>query len=454
MVGMRTFVAERERAKTALGARFDLREYHTLALSSGYIPLWALKQKVSAWIETKAAVAPSAAPAATPGVPAAAAPSLPANAALHDMLEAYWQHFLALNPILALSSGDNRNESQFDDSLEDGWRKRMLALIDTYLRASGEFVGVPLSPTDQVSLEMLREQLTNAQQFYASSLFDTARRLPIDQFQGEHLTFASDASAAGNYPFKTLDDYAHALIRADGYSRWTDDVIGRLREGLATGVVLPRLVVLRILPQLQAHFGLPATQTEFWQPVRGFPAGFAMADRTRLTRAFQAKITTVIEPAYRRLYEFLKNDYLPHARDSVGLGDMPGGAALYAYDVRTHTTTQLTAAEIHELGIKEVARIEAELAKVQAELHLGGDLQQLFAAVRGDAQQKFASRDEIIPAFDAARQRIVGKLPLLFDVMPRAEFQIRSLPESARHSQGNGYYAPAGANGSRPGHRC
>jgi uncharacterized protein (DUF885 family) len=440
MVGMRKFVAERERARAALGARFDLREYHQLALSSGYIPLWALEQKVSAWIDSKASVAP----------PAPKDPQ-PSNAELHAVLESYWQEFLDLNPLLALSYGDYRSEQLFDDSLQDGWRTRMVALIDKYLVSSGQFIATPLSQTDQTSLAMLREQLTKAHEFYSSSLFDTARMLPIDQFQGEHLAFAADASAAGNYPFKTRADYDKALVRADHYARWTEDAVARLRQGLAAGVTLPRMVVQRILPQLRAHFGLPAAKTEFWQPLRQFPAGFSITDRARLTRAYRQKIESVIEPAYRRLHAFLRIEYLPHSRATVGLGQIPGGSALYAYDVRYHTTTQLTAAEIHQLGVTEVSTIEGELAKVQAQLHIDGSLQQLFERVRADADKKFSSRDQIIPAFEAARQRIVGKLPRLFDVMPRAEFQIRALPDSAQHFQGNGYYAPAGAGGSRPG---
>src|ERR1700691_5466235 len=154
MVGMRKFVAERERARQALGARFDLREYHRVALSSGYIPLWALEQKVSAWIEAKSQEAPQ-----------------PKNAAFNQMLEDYWQDYLQLNPIAALSHGDTRNQDEFDDSLQDAWRVRMLAMLDKYLQLSGGYSAAALSQNDQTSLAMLREQLTGAKEFYSSALF-------------------------------------------------------------------------------------------------------------------------------------------------------------------------------------------------------------------------------------------------------------------------------------------
>jgi uncharacterized protein (DUF885 family) len=459
MVGMRQFVAERERARAALGARFDVREYHHIALSSGFIPLWALHDKVSAWIADKADGPDPATPVtpAAPATPAAPSAALTPSAALapsapfEQMLADYWQDTLRLNPSLALSQGERRYEAQFDDSLEDSWRDDMVRMLEQYQRAVRRFAPESLSTEQRTSLAMLREQLDSAHAFYASDVFETARRLPIDQFQGEHLVFAADAAGAGAYPFKDLLDYERALARADAYARWSDEAIGRLREGLATGVVLPRVVVLRILPQLRTHFGKPAEHSEFWQPLRQFPDAIPATRRAGIERAYRAKIERVIEPAYRRLYRFLRDEYLPHARASVGLDAIPGGAALYAHDVRFHTTTTLTPREIHELGRSEVLRIEAELAKVESALGVSGGLPELFAAVRANSAQKFGARSQIVPAFDAARERIIATLPRLFDVMPRAAFEIRALPDSSRESQGNGTYAPAGADGSRPG---
>jgi uncharacterized protein (DUF885 family) len=443
MVGMRRFVAERERARQALGARFDLREYHAQALGSGYIPLWALTEKVDAYIRAKSA---------EPGPLSASAPaSTPANAAFNDMLERYWLDLLDLEPMVGLSHSDERHLEAFDDSLEDGWRARMLALLDKYLAASLTFPADSLSENDRTSLAMLREQLALARDYYSGPLFETARMLPINQFQGEHSVFAADAAGSGDYPFKTVEDYDKALARADAYARWTDDAIQRMREGMKAGVVLPRMVVERVLPQLRVHTRLAAEKTEFWRPIEKLPAEFPPADRKRLAAAYRHKIEAVIEPAYRRMHEFLGKDYLPHARASVGLGQMPGGRALYDYDVRYQTTTRLTPEEIHALGESEVARIEGELAKVQAAVGFTGSLQDFFAYVRGDADQKFTSPEQIIPAFEAARGEIVPRLPTLFDVLPQAEFQIRALPESSKSSQGNGYYSAAGANGSRPG---
>jgi len=367
------------------------------------------------------------------------------------MLADYWQDMLRLNPNLALSEGERRYEDRFDDSLEDGWRTEMLGMLEKYAAANRQYPPDALSDEERESQAMLEEQIDQARTFYGGAVFETARRLPIDQFQGPQLGFAADAAGMGSYPFKTAQDYELALRRADAYARWTGEAIGRLREGLATGVVLPRVVVQRMLPQLRAHFGRPAVQSEFWQPLRQFPDDVTAGARRRLETAYRRKIETVIEPAYRRLYRFLRIEYLPHARSSVGLAAIPGGSALYAYDVRFHTTTALTPQDIHALGREEVARIEQEFGKVATAVGFSGSLPAFFAAVRADATLKFASRAEILPAFEAARERIVGTLPRLFDVLPRAAFEIHALPPSAQHSQGNGSYAQASADGSRPG---
>ena len=432
MVGMRKFVAERERARQALGERFDIREYHRVALSSGYIPLWALEENVSAWIATRSA-------------------ATGANVAFDRLLDDYWQEYLKLNPLVALTNGDSRFTAMFDESLQDDWRERMLSMLARFTTATAAVDATQLSNQQRISLVLLREQLVNAQAFYSSELFVTQRQLPIDHFQGLHTAFAADAAGAGLSPFKTVADYDAALLRADGFARWADQAILRLRQGLRNGVVLPRMVVLKILPQLQAHReGAPET-SEFWHPLTQMPSDFSDSDKSRLQREYRAKISGVIQPAYRRLHAFLQSEYLPHARASVGLSAIPGGTALYEHDIRFHTTTNLTATQIHALGVAEVARIETEFDKVQRQIGARGDLPQFFAQVRQDPSLKFTSRDQIIPAFEAARQRIVGKLPLLFDVMPRAEYQIRALPDSSRESQGNGYYSAAGADGSRPG---
>jgi uncharacterized protein (DUF885 family) len=369
----------------------------------------------------------------------------------HRLLESYWTDLLRLDPALALSVGNYSSQELFDDSLEDSWRVRMLETLQRYSAALAGFDPAHLSVDDRVSYSMLRYRLDRDLGFYGSRLFEVARMMPIDQFQGLHIGYAAEAAGSGAYPFKTVADYDKALTRADNYSRWTDDVIRRLRQGVAQGVVLPWIVVERMLPQLQAHLGVAPDQTQFWRVIESFPAEVPAADRERLTAAYRLKIGTVIQPAFQRLYDYLRTEYLPHARKSVGLGQLPGGVELYAYYVRYHTTTDLSPAGIHALGLSEVDRITAQLAAVQKTVGFKGTLHDFFVHVREDPAQHFERPEDVVPAFQAARQEILPRLPALFDVLPKAPYDIRALPESSRNSLDNGYFAPAAADGSRPG---
>jgi uncharacterized protein (DUF885 family) len=373
------------------------------------------------------------------------------QAQLDALYAAYWRDWLALNPQEALNEGVTLYEAKFDDSLEDGWLRDMRKMLHRFDSALRRLDTTPLSDDARISYAMLRYQIDSALALYGGNLYATARMLPINQFVGQHTAFALDQAGSGSYPFKTVADYDNALTRADNFARWADDAIARMREGIAKGVVIPRVVVERVLPQLQNYFGLAPDATEFWRPISQLPESFSAADRTRLNQAFARKIGGVIEPAFKRLHDFLAREYLPHASGIPGLGALPNGAALYAYEIRANTTTDMKPAAIHALGLREVERISGELDAVRAEVGYSGTLPEFFAFVRQNDSLHFDNPDEVVPAYETALHRILPTLPRIFDAMPKAPFEIRALPESAKKYQGNGNYQQAAADGSRPG---
>jgi uncharacterized protein (DUF885 family) len=308
-----------------------------------------------------------------------------------------------------------------------------------------------LSQEDQISYRMLRYKLDSDLAFYGSRLFELARLLPINQFQGLHVQYAVEAAGSGAFPYKTVANYDKSLLRADAFSRWADDAIKRLREGVAQGIVLPAIIVERMLPQLKVHLGLAPERTQFWHPIEALPAEFPPADRKRLEQAFRVKIAKVIQPAYQRLYDYLSQEYAPHARQSAGLGALQGGKDLYRYYVRYHTTTDMAPREIHELGLEQVRQMSAQLSAIQETVGIKGTLQDFFAHVRDDPRQHFERPEDVLPAYQDARGRIVEHLPALFGVLPKAPYEVRALPDSYKQSRDNGYYSPAAADGSRPG---
>jgi uncharacterized protein (DUF885 family) len=367
------------------------------------------------------------------------------------LLEDYWKDFLHLNPGLALAVGDYSSEERFDDSLNDAWRAQMLRMLQHYSDALAGFDPALLPEEDQVSYRMLRYKLDSDLAFYASRSFEIARLMPLNQFEGLHVQYAVEAAGSGAFLYKTVSDYDKALLRADGFSRWVDAAIKRLREGVAQGIVLPAVIVERMLPQLEVHLKIAPERTQFWHPIEALPAEFPQADRKRLSQAYRVKIAQVIQPAYQRLHDYLAKDYAPHARQSVGLGGLQGGKDLYRYYVRYHTTTDMAPRAIHELGLEQVRQISAQLSHIQVAVGVKGTLQRFFAHVRADPGQHFDRPEDVLPAFQSARERIIGHLPALFGVLPKAPYEVRALPDSYKQSRDNGYYSPAAADGSRPG---
>jgi len=425
-VGMLKFISERERARQALGPKFDVRQYHHLVLENGYLPLWAVHDRVNEWIAAE-------------------------QSPLRALVESYWQDYLRLFPALALSVGDFSFEERFDESLTDSWREQMLSMLHRYSEALSKFDPAQLSEDDRTSYSMLRYRLGSDLSFYAGRSFELSRLLPINQFQGLHVQYAVEAAGSGAFPYKTAADYDKALQLADGFARWADAAIAKMREGVAQNVVLPKLIVERMLPQLQVHLNVAPQSSQFWHPVENMPATIPEADRKRLADAYRVKIARVIQPAYQRLYDYLSKEYAPHARKTDGLGALPGGKDLYRYYVRYHTTTDMTPKQIHELGLAQVREISNQLAAIEKTVGFKGSLPEFFAHVRDDPLQKFARPEEVLPAFLAGRDRIVPHLPSLFGVLPKAPYEVRALPDSYRQSRDNGYYSPAAADGSRPG---
>jgi uncharacterized protein (DUF885 family) len=371
---------------------------------------------------------------------------------ISEIYDSYWQDMLRLNPTQAIQLGERSALAQFDDSLRDDWQTDMVATLRRY---RAELQSVPLTgltAADQRSARILRETLDDRLQYYDGPLFVMARLLPTDQFQGPHLVYAQDAAGSGAVPFRTIEDYDLALRRADAYARWVDEAIGRLREGARSHIVLPRLVVERMLPQLAVPLGRKPEKTEFWRPITTLPADVSPAERVRLESAYRAKIATVIQPAYLRLYDYLANEYLPQARETVGLSALPNGRALYERRVREHTTTDLTPEQIHALGRSEVERILGEIDAVQRSVGFVGTRAEFFQHVRDTPDLHFNTPEEVVPAYQAATARIVDRLPTLFGYVPTTPYEIRPLPkESSLTFQGNGDYAAPAADGSRPG---
>ena len=379
--------------------------------------------------------------------PAATEASAAESRKLNTLFEAYFEETLRLNPVLATSIGDPRYNDRFEVSISPEWRARAERLDRDYLERVKAIDPKLLSGQDLLSYEIFRagRELDLEGYRYPSHL------IPLNQFYSTPNFFAQLGSGGGLQPFETVKDYDDFLKRLDGFVAWTDQAIVNMREGIAKGYTLPRVLGERVLPQLQAHVVAKPEDSLYFGPVRDMPADFSAADRERLTAAYRAAIETKVVPSYRRLHDFMRDEYLPKSRTSVGLDALPDGKAWYEYNVRDVTTTDYTPAQIHEIGLSEVARIRGEMKGVMEKVGFKGTLDEFFVFLNTDPQFVHPSREALVQGYVDIKNRVNPELPRLFETLPKADYEVRAVEPFREKSAAGGSYQAASEDGSRPG---
>ncbi|MGD9340365.1 MAG: DUF885 domain-containing protein, partial [Chromatiales bacterium] len=303
-----------------------------------------------------------------------------ASARLASLVEAYFEENLELNPVSATFIGDSRYNDRLGNSIGPEHRAAQLAMERRFLEAAGEIDGDALEDQDLLTLEVF---MLGRQEAIEGSEFP-AHLLPINQMFSLPSLMAMLGSGRSAQPFATITDYDNFLGRIDDFTVWVDQAIANMREGVEKGVVQPRVIMEKVLPQLAVHVVDEPEQSLFWGPVAAMPEGLAEEDRVRLTAAYRDAIAGQIVPAYSRLHDFIETEYMPHTRESVAWAELPDGADWYAYRARVSTTTTLSARAIHELGLAEVARIRSEMEQVRDSVGFEGDLAAFFEYLKTD----------------------------------------------------------------------
>jgi uncharacterized protein (DUF885 family) len=391
--------------------------------------------------------APGTAPAGTRAAAKAARAASAEAQRLRDITEAYYDQYLQLHPLTATAQGDHRFDARFGDYVSERWMADWLAIEQEALEQLRAIDPVRLTGEDLLTYESFRygREMAIEGFRYPSEL------LPVSQFAGLHTYFAVLGSGGGAHPFRTTQDYDNFLARMDGFAAWVDQSIANMRSGTERGLVQPRVVVERMIPQLAALAVADPRQSVFWQPLTQFPAAVKTADRERLTRAYADRLSGIVLPAYRRLQDFLEDEYLAQARETIAWSELGNGAEWYAYLVRHYTTTSMTPGEVHELGLGEVTRIRGEMERVKSQLGHAGDLRSFFDALRADPKLYYSDPAELLAGYRAIQERVDMAMPLLFARMPKAGFEIRAVEEFRAASEAAGSYAPGSPDGRRPG---
>jgi uncharacterized protein (DUF885 family) len=366
---------------------------------------------------------------------------------LHKMVEAYWDELEELNPVLATFNGNNEYNDRFSISISPEHVAKSLALEKKYLAEVESIDANRLQGQDRLTHAIFKRVRASAIEGFEFP----AQLLPISQFGGVPQFLAQMGSGTGLQPFKTTADYDNWLKRVSGFPLWCDQAIVNMREGIAAGLVQPRVLIEKVIPQLDALIVEDPKQSIYHKPVETFPDAVPQSERARLTAAYEKMIGEKIIPAYRKLRDYTRDEYLPKTRASIAVTELPNGKRWYAYLVRQQTTTSLTPEQIHDLGLSEVARLRGEMQKVMREVKFEGTLEQFFEFMTTDPRFYFQKEEDLLNGYRSLKAGVAERLPKLFAERPAADFEIRAIEPFRARSGPGGQYQAATPDGSRPG---
>ena len=365
---------------------------------------------------------------------------------LQQIFERYFEDYLQLFPTFATSIGDHRFDDQFEISISE---EHLAKQRELYLKSLAALAGIKtakLEADDRLNYAVLEYSLT----LRLEGLKFNRHLLPVRQLDSTPVEFPLLGSGRGEQPFKTPADYDNFLKRIERFQDWVNIAIENMRLGTEQGIVQPRVVIERTLPQLEAMIVADPQRSIFFQPILQMPASFGNAEKNRLTAAYTKTIQQEIVPTYQKLHSFIQDEYLPKTRATVGMSDLPNGNDWYDHLVKRQTTTDLTPEEIFQLGMDEVQRIKHEMERMRSESGFQGSLQEFSRYLVKNAPPGFANRDDLIKGYEAIREKVTLQLPRLFGRLPTAPLEIRTIEEFREQSAPSQYW-PATPDGTRPG---
>ncbi|ALK95323.1 hypothetical protein AB595_26555 [Massilia sp. WF1] len=402
-------------------------------------------------IACAAALACAPAGAVSTAAPAAAKTTAASTNAesqrLNKLGDEYYDALARFDPVSAGESGDNRFADQIGMSISAKNRAAQFARYKGYLKRLHTIHREALSQRDQTSYDILDYELATALRFEPFP----EHLLPLNQMDSLPVTLANYSSGEGAQPLSSVKDYQAYLSRLNQLGPWIDQAIANMREGMKRGVVQPKAVMLSALPQFKKLVADKPEDSIYYTPIKQLPASFPEADRKKLTAGYRAAIAGKLNPALARLAAFLEKDYIPACRTSTGWSALPNGKDWYLVRVASQTTTDLQPEQIHQIGLKEVARIQGEYARIGPQMGYDGPAAGLPTWVLSQPKYKpFKTEGEIIDVYRKLNAQLNTKLPALFTLRPKTPLDLRLEPELSRATASD-HYTPPAVDGSRPG---
>jgi uncharacterized protein (DUF885 family) len=375
----------------------------------------------------------------------AASPSQAGAERVNQLADAFYKARAAFDPLLyATANGDSRYDDQIGMAISPAVRAKQFAQYHDMLRR--------LHAIDRAGLDGKAKLNYDILAFEIGAQLDLERfpehLLPLNHFDNVPSTLANYASGDGSQPLDTPQQYRAFLARLNQLPGWIDQAIANMKEGIRAGVVQPKAIVVKMLPQFQQLRG-SALEGHFGT-LKPIPASFSAKDKQELAAAYRDAVAR-IAPALDRLTKFLETDYMAASRATSGYGALPNGAAWYQARIKNNTNLPLAPAQIHALGLKEVARIEHQMAELGPKLGYTGPANKLPQWVSAqDKFKPFTTEQQVLDAYRKIYGTVDAKLPSYFSLLPKAKLEVQLEPELTRATASN-HYTPVAADGSHPG---
>ena len=358
---------------------------------------------------------------------------------------------LQRNPLNAMFRGDMRYADRFGDFISDAYFANERKAAEANLEALKGIDRDRLNATDKIAYDVFKQNQTDALKGLSKEIMDLTVVRPLNHFSGFHTFYPTFASGQGAAPFKTVQDYDNNLKRHKEFIILIDRSIDRFRQGMATGVFETKMTITNVIDQLNTQLAQKTEESPYYGPILKFPEGFSDADKARLTSEYRDIVENGLYPANARLRDFLRDSYLPLAREQVGLSAMKGGEGLYQYMIEQTTTLPLKADDIHNLGLSEVARITSGMEAIRKEVGFKGTLPEFFDHLRSDPKFKLASRDALTQGYYDIGKKVDAKISTQFKYLPKAPLEIKPYEEFREKYEAGGSYQPGTPDGSRAG---
>ena len=394
---------------------------------------------------TTGALGHAAAPIAAPGGPPAEAPASPAAAALHDLMKAEWLREMREDPLEASADGFHQYDAFWPDvslaTLAREHQEDIQTLKDLAAIDRSALIG-----EDRISYDLFEYRYRMRVEGYGLKGY----LMPIDELDG----IQTLQTLTHTLRFQNEADYRNFLHRLQTFRPYVEQTIALLKQGVADGMTEPQVVMKRVPHQIAAYLVADPTRSPMYEPFEQMPDIIPASEQAQLRAAAQAAIAGEVTPAYRELAQYFDHEYLPHCRSSIAAEALPNGKAYYAFQVREYTTTDLAPAQIHAMGLRKVAQLHAQMAKVFKQVGFKGSYKGFVHYLRTNPRFYYKDPKRLLEAYRNAAKRVDPLLVTEFPVwiLPRVPYGIRPIPAALAPDTYPAYSVPPAGDGSVAGY--